>query len=345
MKVYFKFLVLSLFLGSIMISCNQNKINDSQNELKDLNQGPYLDMKPPGLTAELFAPGIVSTGLSVRSIAVMPDGKEIYFSVVDGNIPIITICFTKLVDGKWTKPEVAPFATNRDFFYFEHHITPDGKKLMFSSTKPIEGELAKPGFEVENIWVVDREGKGWGEPYDIGSPINTQQMDFFPSSTHDGTLYFSRHGEGGENLTMYRTQFVNGKYAELEKLPLEINDGKYNSFAYIAPDESYLVLRHWENKDSVEYYVSFRNEKNEWSETIRLDERVNRPNSVGNVMSVSSDGKYLFFFSKLPVDINELFSGPTTYKDILNTLTSSSNGSSNIYWVDAKIIDEFRPEN
>lgn len=341
-----KLLSLLLVIGVLIISCNQNKNTDLKNESKYSKlSGPYLGQKPPNLTAELFAPGIISSGLSVRSIAAMPDGKEIYFSVVDEKIPIITICFTKLVDGKWTAPQVAPFATNREYFYFEHHITPDGKKLMFSSTKPIEGEPSKPGFEVENIWVVDREGDGWGEPYEIGSPINTQQMDFAPSTTLNGTLYFSRHGEEGKDFAMYRTQLVNGKYAKLEKLPSEINDGKYNSFAYIAPDESYIVLRQWKSEDSVEYYVSFSNKKDEWSETIRLDERVNRPNSVGNIMSVSSDGKYLFLYSKLPANLNELFSGPTTYRDIMNTSTSPANGNPNIYWIDAKIIEEFRPEN
>jgi len=305
--------------------------------------GPYLGQAQPGEVAQIFAPGIISNGLPVRDISAMPDGKEIYFSVVDHQMPLVTICYTKLVDGKWTIPAVAPFAKNRNYFYSEHHITPDGKRMMFSSTMPIEGESAKQGFDVENIWVMDREDDQWGEPYDIGAPINTQKKEFLPSTTHDGTLYFTRFSKGDEQIFLYRSHLAEGKCTEPKKLPSEVNAGKKNYNGYIAPDESYIVFNMVKGDEPPEYYVSFRSEDDEWSQAIKFDGRINLPNDTGYTMSISPNGKYLFFMSRKPADLNELFSGPTTYPAILKTATSPANGNSNIYWISTSVIESHHP--
>ena len=43
-------------------------------------KGPYLGQKPPGMTPEIFAPGVISTGYhEVGGPAFTPDLSEIYF--------------------------------------------------------------------------------------------------------------------------------------------------------------------------------------------------------------------------------------------------------------------------
>ena len=49
-----------LVITSILPKCNQ-QIDESL-----MVSGPYLGQKPPGKTAELFAPGIISTGYDER---------------------------------------------------------------------------------------------------------------------------------------------------------------------------------------------------------------------------------------------------------------------------------------
>jgi tricorn protease-like protein len=60
--------------------------------------------------------------------------------------------------------------------------------------------------------------------------------------------------------------------------------------------------------------------------------------------SVSPDGKYLFFSSN-----RSLFSNysrePITYEEKIRILNSAKNGSNDIYWVDAKIIEELKPQD
>ena len=42
--------------------------------------GPYLGQQPPGMTAEMFAPDIVSTDQSEVNSVFSPDGKYLFFS-------------------------------------------------------------------------------------------------------------------------------------------------------------------------------------------------------------------------------------------------------------------------
>jgi len=63
-------------------------------------RGPYLGQEPPGLEPRLFAPGIVSTGLATRDLAMTPDGDELYFSVTLGDRTMIMVAHQ--VNGVWT---------------------------------------------------------------------------------------------------------------------------------------------------------------------------------------------------------------------------------------------------
>lgn len=60
---------------------------------------------------------------------------------------------------------------------------------------------------------------------------------------------------------------------------------------------------------------------------------------------ISPDGKYFFFTSNQPVETNKL-PEKLTYKIIKDDFTQSYNhpqrGKTDIYWVDSKIIDNYR---
>jgi hypothetical protein len=56
--------------------------------------GPYLGQSLPDSIPQLFAPGVVSTGMFTRDVAISPDGKEIYFCVAIGNYTYSTILYS-----------------------------------------------------------------------------------------------------------------------------------------------------------------------------------------------------------------------------------------------------------
>lgn len=313
-------------LLAIVTSISAQKTDFCSRKLSGL-AGPYLGQKPPGMTPEIFAPGIISTGMSESAIAVTPDGKEIFYSVLAGNSE--TIITTRFEKGYWTAPEVAPFSGKYlDGFPAMH---PDGSKLFFHSYRPLDkgSQIA----DVVNIWFVEKKDAGWSEPKPIGPPINGNGFVCCPSVTKTGTLYYSKKtGDGGERI--YRSRFVNGKYMEPEELPRQVNREKEQYHAVISPDESYLIL------PRQNYLVSFRDEQDQWSDLIRFGDVVNKMKS-GGCPSLSSDGKYIFFAAYPQVKWNKYFEKRHTYKDLQEiTLQYPAAERTDIFWVDAKIIEE-----
>jgi hypothetical protein len=333
-------------LGVLTVSLFACVSQDSSDSFPVLT-GEYLGQTPPGDTAELFAPRIVSTGMYTRDVAMTPEGDEIYFGVLLGGLAVIME--TKLVNGRWTRPEVAPFSNNPDYLNLEPHITPDGQHFYFLSTRPPTGEeLSEDEIRAwvnQDIWAMDRMDGGWGEPYNPGPPINTDAPEFFPSTTRDGTMYFTRGVDGSQESFIYRSRLVAGAYTEAERLGPNVNSTASQYNAFIAPDESYLIVCTSLREDGLgrdDYFVVFRDENDNWSTPINMGARVNTPRGGEFSPYVSPDGKYLFFMAARPRPVDPLPAVLTA--DFLRDLQSGPhNGDVNIFWIDAGFIEELRP--
>jgi hypothetical protein len=309
--------------------------------------GDYLGQTPPGSTPELFAPGVISTGLYERDVAMTPDGDELYFGLISGGY--VTIVVTKRENGNWTRPEIAPFCDNPDVFDLEPHITPDGRRIMFLSTRPDEGKPPAQGWVYQDIWVADRTEDGWSEPYNLGPPVCTEAPEYFPSVTRDGTLYFTREvtGEGGKRSVIVRSRMVDGKYQEAEILPEAVNPGDMQYNAFIDPDEKYLIVGisgHEDNIGRGDYYVCFRGEDDAWTGPINMGELINTPGNNVTSPYVSPDGRYFFFASNRRAETTEdAEDQERSYDAIQRMATEPGNGSADIYWIDASYIETLRP--
>jgi hypothetical protein len=304
-------------------------------------RGPYLGQEPPGLEPRLFAPGIVSTGLATRDLAMTPDGDELYFSVTLGDRTMIMVAHQ--VNGVWTEPEVAPFSGR--YLDIEPTISADGQRFYFLSTRPQPGAEEKPGWVYQDIWVMDREGAGWGEPYNLGPPVNSDAPEYFPSITADGTLYFTREGEDRKS-SIYRSRQVDGVYAEPELLPPQVNCGTDRFNAFVAGDESFVIVPSVGREDGlggVDYYVVFRSPDDTWSEPINLGPAVNQPTGREWSASLSPDGKYLFFMSSRQDEEAVLPLTGRSITELLDLSTRPGHGSSDIWWVSAEVIEMLRP--
>jgi hypothetical protein len=308
--------------------------------------GPYLGQAPPGVTPEVFAPGIVTTGMYTRDVAMTPDGSEIYFSVLLGSLAAI-IETHQGTDGTWSEPEVAPFSRDSRFFNVEPHISPDGSKFLFLSTR-----VEDPGPEElrswvhEDIWVMDREEDGWSEPYNPGPPVNSEASEFFPSMTLDGTLYFTRGLEGGQESYIYRSRLVEGRYQEPERLGPGVNSTRNQYNAFIAPDESYLILCTGDRDDTLggtDYYVTFRSEDDRWSGPINMGEAANTSMDGEFSPYVSPDGRYFFFMSTRRLPLEDL-PDTITWEYLKRFRQMPETGNAGIYWMDAGFIEALRPE-
>lgn len=300
----------------------------------------WYGLAPPGDEAELFAPGIISNGFNNRDLAMLPDGSEFYTSVNMRNFAVATILAVRRTEAGWGRPEVAGFATDRNTRYIEPAISPDGSKMFFVA--------APPGVDDNmDIWVMDRDGSDWGKPMKLGDTVNTTVNETFPSITDDGTLYFSRVSDDPGVEHIYRSRFIDGQYAPAERLPDNVNCGKTQFNAFVAPDESYLIVSVFGREDSlgsIDYYIVYRNAQDEWSQPVNLGDAINTKGSQEYSPFVSRDGKYFFFMSQRQPAGDEASSQPWTVDDLAAIFSQPENGNSDIYWIDAGFIDKLRPD-
>lgn len=299
----------------ILFVCMSGSSQESNFDFPKL-KGPYLGQKPPGLTAELFGPGIISTIQGKEMCAAFTkDGTEFYFNTIyDGTFSIFS---TKENDGKWSKPRPLHFSsayTDRDFT-----ISPDGNKIFFGSNRPPKKGSKK--LESLDIYFIQRKDSGeWSNPVNIGSPVNSDLGENYPSMAANGNLYyFSCTNEGWGGCDLYMAPYRHKKYQEPILLDENINSKMHDWDAYIAPGESYIVFSSKDRPDTQgaqDLYISFKRKNNTWTKAKNLGDVVN--SSFDEICpSVTLDGKYLFF-------------------------TSRRRGREDIYWVSTKIIEELK---
>ena len=295
-----------LFISLLVIL--STRIFSQQSDIPKLT-GLYLGQKPAGTTPEVFAPGIISTESHEFSCCFSPDGKEFYFTRRHPEINVTVVMVSKLVDGVWTKPDIAPFV--KKSFSFEPWVTPDNLRLYFQSGKKIPGQPGPP----MNVLYVDREGDGWSIAKNPGAPFNPAKAMHI-SSTSEGTLYTTdiSSGPGSECLAIIRK--VNGEYLKLEKLGLPFNKEKQSMHPYISPDESYIIycVRRLTQKINSVLFFSSKKKDGTWNEPKELNIGMNAGQPF-----ITNDGKFLFF-------------------------TTGEQGKGDLYWVSTKIIEDIRTE-
>lgn len=302
-------------------------------------EGPYLGQKPPGMTAEIFAPDIVSTEHGEFCSVFSHDGNEFYWSIAGAPFPVIA--FMRQNEGRWTAPEIAPFSGR--YFDLDMAFTPDGDRLYFCSRRPLDGDGPPTGHT--DFWFVEREGAGWSEPRHLKGPVNSDGQEYYPIFSQNGTLYFCSTRPGGlGGGDIYRARSANGAYLEPENLGPPINTENFEGDLYIAADESYIIVTCFDRTDSLgsgDLYISFRQEDGKWSPLKNMGASVNTAANEHCPM-LSPDGKYLFFSSgrtRHP----DYSKTAITYREKVEMMNSWGNGrNEDIYWVDARIIDTLR---
>jgi len=325
----------SLFLISITIlsiACNKSSNQSGFSNVKD----DYLSTSRPNYSkAELFANGLISTGMYERDLATTLDGNELYYSLFMGDWN--TIMMVKRVDRFWQEPVVADFARDTSFFFAEPCLSIDGSKIFFLSSKPRGNETAKPGWSNQNIWFAQRQPDGnWGEAKPLPEQIN-EFDEFYPSLTINGTLYFCRTNAKTGESKILRSQYTNGEYQMPITLPAPINEKGTIFNACIAPDDSYLIGcvtgRDSSDLNRATYMLFFHNSDDTWSNGIDLVKELNLPCPNAISISISPDGKYLFFASTAKTTFFKSIRPNWNLSSLAKRRIVTGNGNSDIYWL------------
>ncbi len=275
-------------------------------------RGPYLGQESPGMTAEEFAPGLVSTELHEHIAPTFSlDGKEVFWSVwFEGKEALFT---RKEIDGRWSERTLLTFdEVNRiDGAYF----SPEGSRLYFYGIAA-GSESTEDNWDV---WYVDRQQSGWGVPVNIGAPINSEGFEIWPAVTRSGALYF---GMVGEKRTFFRSELRAGVFGKPQKLPKMINTGLAYSHIFVEADERFIIFsseREGGYGGGGDLYICHRSPSGDWGAAKNLGPGINSE-KLDRFPQVTLDGKYLFFSR------HEIRDGMTGWGDI--------------FWVDAKAFIE-----
>lgn len=141
-------------------------------------------------------------------------------------------------------------------------------------------------------------------------------------------VFYSISKESQHNIMFMKEE--NGRWTRPQSLctglaPFLSPDGKT---LYVAPDESYMIFSSFRSGGygMSDLYISFRGDDGIWSEPRNMGPNINS-DAKDRFPYVSSDGEYFFFNS--------------SRVSVLNT-KPIPGGPGNVYWVDAKIIEELR---
>lgn len=314
-------ILLLVFIFCIGISQTQNKSDDFP-----VLKGPYLGQKPPGKIPELFAPGIFSTGFDELFGSFTPDGKEFYYIL--GGEPVWTILVTKEENGVWTKPEVASFSPK---YRAKFCLSPDGNKIVLTSLRPLDGK-GEPS-DIFHTWMVERTKTGWSQP----KLIKVLDHAFAPSMAANGNMYFFIHHP--ERKDLYMSHFLEGRYTEPISLGDTVNSARDEFDPWIAPDESYLMFTsNRTGKNGI--YICYKKKDGSWTQAKHMGPEINSMDWI-NVGSVSPDGKYIFLFGNKS-NYKSYSEKQLSYEEKIEILSGPGNGSIDIYWMNASIINELK---
>jgi len=305
--------------------------------------GPWAGTPEPGDEPALFAPGFVSTGMEERDILVHPDGREIWWGIMEGGLA--TVLTSRLEHGRWTDPVTVPFHVDRDFACFEPTVSADGARVLFLANRAAPGQEQGRGWANQNIFESRRTGDRWSVPAALPAPVTTDAAEYFPSLAADGTLYFSRQDEDG--VAVWAAEPDGDGFLAPVRLPAAVNVAANVYNATVAPDESWLVAcvaGHEENLGAADYWISFRSADGAWAPAVNMGPRFNSADSRASSVAISPDGRFFFFSSSRLVKQEPFPGGRITRQRLLEMHVSPGEGSSDLWWVDARVLDELRPE-
>ena len=252
----------SVTFALLAAGCNSSAPEDSS---------AILGQQPPGMTPELFAPGLVSTDDLEALPAISPDMRDFYF-IRQGSDTAPGYRIVSYREEEIVETEMEEIAGSGEVF-----ISPDGKTMHL-------GNLYK-----------EQSGEGWSDSISLGAPYD--QIDIMRlTSSASGTYVFDERDEIG---TIRYSRIVDGRREEPIAFPAQINSGTFTAHPFIAPDESYLI---WDSEREDGYggadlYISFRAKDGSWGPAINMGENIN--SAQDDIFgSVTSDGKY-FIFSRI----------------------------------------------
>ena len=190
--------------NEIIFSSSEDATGDKN---YDWSNEPFLDL----FVAEIDSLGVlinrerlggeVNTKYHESSATISQDGKTMYFTrnnyfngrlkrSRDNEVKLKVYKATKNDNNSWGSIKELPFNGN-DFSVAHPALSPDGKKLYFSSDMP--GTFGKS--DIWFVYIYDNEE--YSQPINLGPNVNTEFRESFPFIDDNFNLFYSSDGKMG----------------------------------------------------------------------------------------------------------------------------------------------------
>lgn len=298
----------------------------------------------PVAAAELFGPGVISTGLPETSAAFTPDGDAVYFLRSDFAEKDDTILVSHRHAGRWSAPDVASFSGQ--WHDSEPTLTPDGTRLFFVSNRPvhpggapIEAEMGGRHFAGTNLWYVERQADGrWGAPVHVEGALNDGAQLYNPSVAANGDVYFSAHrADSGAAYQIYVARRTADGYAPPQRV--ELGDLAHNRMdPSIDPQQRFLLFagNEGDSLGSADIYIAFRQADGSWGKPEHLGGDVNSA-SLENAPALGRRFGELYVSSSRADEVR--FPKPRDdARSLQQRLSGPLNGSRNVWRMDIAAV-------
>lgn len=198
-------------------------------------------------------------------------------------------------DSTWSEAKNLGPPINSPYNEGAQTISQDGKILLYTICNHPDGMGSC------DIYYAVKEDSGWGEPRNIGPPVNSPFWDTQPCLSPDNReLYFVSNragGYGGSDIYVSELQ-PDGHWGKPQNLGPNINTPGDESSPFIHADDQtlYFASSGWPGVGGVDLYYVRKNPDGSWGKPQNLGYPINTIDHDGSLI-VAADGKSAYFAS------------------------------------------------
>ncbi len=179
-----------LIFASQRIVDNYSSIHGRTNEGYSDLYFTRFDSATQTFTAPTPLPGSINTPYNEGTFSYLPSLQIAYLTQCEKSPEVCRIMKSEYTKNKWSSPEWVNMG-DEQYNYAHPCLTPDGKTMYFSSDMP-------GSFGGKDLWKAPVLADGSvGSPVNLGSEINTDKDEMFPSVVGDSILLFASDGHIG----------------------------------------------------------------------------------------------------------------------------------------------------
>ncbi|WP_290237912.1 OmpA family protein [Pedobacter aquatilis] len=283
------------FQEFLVLDSSSERAKKAKKYLLDCDFASIAIKKPVKYNPQNLGQG-VNTIDSEYFPALTADGETLIFTrQVNGNEDFWTSQFK---DSSWNL--ATPLSTKINTTKYNEGaqtISPDGKYLFFTGCNRPDG-LGRC-----DIYVSHREGKDWGEPYNVGKPVNSEYWESQPAISPDGrTLYFISNRPGGSGgYDIWKSTITDdAKWGPATNLGPDINTPYDENTPFLHADGKTLYFSSdgWPGFGNKDIYYSRMDNAGKFQKPTNLGYPINSFENESGLI-VSADGNFGMFSSNL----------------------------------------------